>query len=114
MSEGDQLNAARVCYDAYPSSCRVRQLTLNQSAIASICLFIIANALSKCSVIFFMKRLFSTDNRTARILCNSLLGLVAVWTLASILALTITCGPSTKFALQDRCSGQVSLMECYT
>ncbi|THW11834.1 hypothetical protein D6C98_02115 [Aureobasidium pullulans] len=89
MSESDQLNAAR-------------------SAIASICLFIIANALSKCSVIFFMKRLFSTDNRTARILCNSLLGLVAVWTLASILALTITCGPSTKFALQDRCSGQIT------
>jgi len=81
-----------------------------QAAIASNCLFLIANALSKCSVIFFMKRLFSTDNRTARILCNSLLALTAVWVLASILALSISCGPATKLALQDRCSGQVNLL----
>ncbi|KAI4762874.1 hypothetical protein E4T52_05109 [Aureobasidium sp. EXF-3400] len=89
MSSSDLLNAAR-------------------SAIASNCLFLIANALSKCSVIFFMKRLFSTDNRTARILCNSLLALVAVWVLASILALSISCGPATKFALEHRCSGQIT------
>ncbi|KAI5245827.1 hypothetical protein E4T43_03014 [Aureobasidium subglaciale] len=89
MSESDQLNAGR-------------------SAIASICLFIISNALTKCSVIFFMKRLFSTDNRTARLLCNSLLGAVGVWVLASILGLNIACGPSTKFALSDRCSGQIT------
>jgi len=54
-----------------------------------------------------MKRLFSTDNRTARILCNSLLALVAVWVVASILGLSITCGPATKLA-QHRCDGQVS------
>lgn len=59
-----------------------------------------------------MKRLFSTDNRTARILCNSLLGVVAVWVLASILGLSISCGAATKFALEHRCSGQVSDSFC--
>ncbi|KAG9947976.1 hypothetical protein KCU85_g5335, partial [Aureobasidium melanogenum] len=89
MSKKDQLNAAR-------------------SAIASIDLFLISNALSKCSVIFFMKRLFSTDNRTAKILCNSLLISVAVWMLASILGLSISCSAATKFDLEDRCSGQIT------
>lgn len=59
-----------------------------------------------------MKRLFSTDNRTARILCNSLLGAVAVWVLASILGLSISCGAATKFELEHRCSGQVSASSC--
>lgn len=59
-----------------------------------------------------MKRLFSTDNRTAKIICNSLLGLVAMWMLASILGLNISCGAATKFALEHRCSGQVSDNSC--
>jgi hypothetical protein len=54
-----------------------------------------------------MKRLFSTDNRTARILCNSLLAMVAAWVLASIMGLSISCGPATKLSLEHRCSGQV-------
>ncbi|KAI4763472.1 hypothetical protein E4T52_04520 [Aureobasidium sp. EXF-3400] len=84
------------------------QLDAGRSVIASIDLFLISNALTKCSVIFFMKRLFSTDNRTAKIICNSLLGLVAVWMLASILGLNISCGAATKFALEHRCSGQIT------
>lgn len=79
-----------------------------QAAIASICLFIISNALTKYSVVFFMKRLFSKDNKTARLLCNGLLVMIATWTLASILGLTIGCGASTKFLGHRRCSGQVS------
>ena len=59
-----------------------------------------------------MKRLFSIDNRTAKILCNSLLSLVAVWVLASILGLSISCGAATKFALEHRCSGQVGSTAC--
>lgn len=55
-----------------------------------------------------MKRLFSTDNRTARILCDSLLALVTVWVIASILGLSVACGPATKLA-QHRCGGQVNL-----
>ncbi|KAI4731040.1 hypothetical protein E4T49_01085 [Aureobasidium sp. EXF-10728] len=84
------------------------QLYAGRSAIASICLFLISNALSKCSVIYFMKRLFSTDNRTARILCNGLLTMVGVWALASLLALSISCGAATKFALEHRCTGQTT------
>ncbi|KAG9677807.1 hypothetical protein KCU99_g4461, partial [Aureobasidium melanogenum] len=84
------------------------QLDAGRSVIASIDLFLISNALTKCSVIFFMKRLFSTDNRTAKIICNSLLGLVAMWMLASILGLNISCGAATKFALEHRCSGQIT------
>ncbi|KAH0020039.1 hypothetical protein KCU80_g16870, partial [Aureobasidium melanogenum] len=84
------------------------QLDAGRSAVASIDLFLISNALSKCSVIFFMKRLFSTDNRTAKILCNGLLGSVAVWVLASILGLSISCSAATKFALEHRCSGQIT------
>ncbi|KAI4814806.1 hypothetical protein E4T44_10664 [Aureobasidium sp. EXF-8845] len=87
---------------------RYEQLNAGRSAIASNCLFLIANGLSKCSVIFFMKRLFSTDNRTARILCNSLLAMVAAWVLASIMGLSISCGPATKLSLEHRCSGQIT------
>ncbi|KAG9829778.1 hypothetical protein KCU98_g14036, partial [Aureobasidium melanogenum] len=84
------------------------QLDAGRSAVASIDLFLISNALSKCSVIFFMKRLFSTDNRTAKILCNGLLVSVAVWVLASILGLSISCSAATKFDLEHRCSGQIT------
>ncbi|KAG9632702.1 hypothetical protein KCU95_g15168, partial [Aureobasidium melanogenum] len=84
------------------------QLDAGRSAVASIDLFLISNALSKCSVIFFMKRLFSTDNRTAKILCNGLLVSVAVWMLASILGLSISCSAATKFDLEHRCSGQIT------
>ncbi|GAB7352979.1 hypothetical protein MBLNU459_g3546t2 [Dothideomycetes sp. NU459] len=77
-----------------------------QAVLASNCLFVVALGLSKCSVICFMKRLFTRELRSAWIICNIALGMVGLWTLASILILTIGCGPASNVA-GDRCIGMV-------
>lgn len=81
-------------------------ISAGRSVFASNCLFVIGLALSKCSVVFFMKRLFTRDFRVAWMICNILLATIAVWVVASILILVIGCGPSSKL-LGDRCPGQI-------
>lgn len=82
------------------------RLTSAQVIFTSDCLFIVALGLSKASVILLIKRLFTRDFHSAWLICNILLGLVAAWVIASILILTINCGPESKL-LDHRCTGQV-------
>lgn len=80
---------------------------LGKSVLASEVLYIISLALSKLSVVFFMKRLFTRDHRVAWWAGNIVIALTLVWGIASCLAISVGCGPSTILYGQDRCSGEV-------
>lgn len=69
-------------------------------------MFLIAVALSKCSIVFFIRRLFTRDHKGAWMICNGMQALIGIWTIVSMLLLTIGCGPSSKLA-GDKCNGQV-------
>lgn len=80
---------------------------LGKSVLASEVLYIIALALSKLSVVFFMRRLFTRDHRAAWWSSNVAIGLTVVWGVASCLAIGVGCGPSTILYGEERCSGKV-------
>lgn len=80
---------------------------LGQSVLASEVLYIVALALSKLSVVFFMKRLFTRDHKLAWWAGNVAIALTIVWGIAGCLAISVGCGPSTILHGQDRCSGEV-------
>ncbi|KAL1306522.1 hypothetical protein AAFC00_005213 [Neodothiora populina] len=78
-----------------------------RSVFASNCLFLISLAFTKFSIVVFMKRLFTRDFTAAWMACNILLGVVTVWAVGSMLALTVGCGPTTKLE-GARCVGQTT------
>lgn len=81
---------------------------LGKSVIASELLYLIAQTLSKLSVVFFTKRLFNRDHTKAWWACNIAVALTVVWGVASCLAISVGCGPSTVLYGEERCSGEVS------
>lgn len=80
---------------------------LGKTVMASEVLYLLALALSKLSVVFFMKRLVTRDHKMAWWAGNIAIALTAVWGVASCLAITVGCGPSSILHGQDRCSGEV-------
>ena len=87
---------------------REQAMELGKSVLASEVLYIIALALSKLSVVFFMKRLFTRDHKMAWWAGNIAIALTVVWGVAACLAISVGCGPSTILQGQERCSGEVS------
>ncbi|KAF1812168.1 hypothetical protein P152DRAFT_487593 [Eremomyces bilateralis CBS 781.70] len=69
--------------------------------------FILTIALAKCSVILLIRRLFSLDMESHRRWCHIMLVVVSVWGLASVLALSIDCGPRQVLGIGGSfCSNQ--------
>lgn len=80
---------------------------LGTSVLASQVLYIIALALSKLSVVYFIKRLFTREHKLAWWACSIVVALTVVWGVASCMAISVGCGPETILYGRDRCSGQV-------
>ena len=81
---------------------------LGETVMACEILFIIALMLSKLSVVFFMKRLFTRDTRLAWWACNGALGLTVLWGLGSCFAVSIGCSPLQFLYGSQRCVGKVN------
>ncbi|KAJ9630758.1 hypothetical protein H2203_001282 [Taxawa tesnikishii (nom. ined.)] len=84
-----------------------QKVKAGRTIIASEVMFLIAVALSKCSIVFFIRRLFTRDHKGAWMICNGMQALIGIWTIVSMLLLTIGCGPSSKLA-GDKCNGQLT------
>ncbi|TID26479.1 hypothetical protein E6O75_ATG00972 [Venturia nashicola] len=67
---------------------------IGKTVFASRIALIAALCLSKCSVTCLIKRLFSQDMQTHRMLCDFVLAAIAFWGLSSIIGITIVCQPS--------------------
>lgn len=66
--------------------------------------------LTKCCVTLFVRQLFSKQNKEAWRLCNASLAVMAGWTVAATLAVSVGCSPVDALNLWDEphCSGDVS------
>ena len=80
---------------------------LGKPVLASEILFLISLGLCKMSVVFFTKRLFTRDHRKAWWACNVALALSVVWTIGSVLAISVECNPSFELYGAERCAGKV-------
>jgi hypothetical protein len=80
---------------------------LGSILVATQILFLLALALSKLSVVFFMKRLFTRDHKKAWFACNAALVLTVLWGVASCLIATVECGPTNVLYGTARCTGKV-------
>ncbi|KAK4580205.1 hypothetical protein LTR86_000408 [Recurvomyces mirabilis] len=81
---------------------------LGEILVATQIMYILALALSKLSVVFFMKRLFTRDHIKAWWACNAALVLTIVWGIGSCLIATVECGPSHVLYGSARCSGKLT------
>lgn len=71
-------------------------------------MFIISLGFAKCSVLFFIQRLISRELRRLWSVTMILLGVVAVWTLGSVIALSVVCSSRSFVTVASTCPGQVS------
>ncbi|KAF2265809.1 hypothetical protein CC78DRAFT_567379 [Lojkania enalia] len=67
---------------------------VSQAAFASQIFVIITLALSKCSVIFLIRRVFTRDMKHFWLICNIFLGIVGVWGITSCFLIGAGCHPS--------------------
>ena len=88
--------------------------SLGRTVLASEILYLIALGLCKMSVVFFTKRLFTRDHKRAWVACNVALALSALWTIGSVLAVSIGCDGSRAIYGAERCSGEVCLSGAQT
>ncbi|KIY03305.1 uncharacterized protein Z520_01772 [Fonsecaea multimorphosa CBS 102226] len=65
--------------------------TIGRAVLAGEIFFIISLTLAKASVTLLIRRLFSINMRKRSLVCDILLGICAVWGLASILIIAIDC-----------------------
>lgn len=79
---------------------------VSKSAFASIILYIMAAVLAKCSTLYLMMRLFNLNGRKAHtnhqnsqrlylFICLAILSVMAVWGVASVIAVSVDCRTST-------------------
>lgn len=80
---------------------------LGTSVLASEVMFLVALMLSKLSVVFFMKRLFTRDHSVAWWCCNAALAATVIWGFASSLGVSVGCGPARILNGPERCPGKV-------
>ena len=95
-----------------------------QATFASLILFILAACLAKCSTLWLLIRLFNVNSRRSRIsrrnqlhwwICCATLGLMAVWGVLSIVALSVKCSPQafTRIPATTQCPDQVLLSKAH-
>lgn len=80
---------------------------LGKAVMASEILFILSIMLSKLSVVYFMKRLFTRDHRRAWWGCAVAVVLTVLWGLASALGVSVGCGPRRILYGPERCPGKL-------
>lgn len=81
---------------------------LIQADYASSVLYLLALGLSKSSVIALIMRL--TANRKHKLVSWINIGVITLWTLTSIMVISINCTPAGPFRnLESQCPGLVSL-----
>lgn len=80
---------------------------LGEAVLASEILFILSIMLSKLSVVYFMKRLFTRDHSLAWWACHVGIVITVIWGLASALAVSVGCGPSRILYGPERCPGKL-------
>lgn len=75
-------------------------------------MYLIANTLSKLSMVFLVKRIFShQDSRRAAVFCGTLGAIVAAWGIASTMATSIGCQPVHVMQGDDEtCPGAVGVL----
>ncbi|OCK78851.1 hypothetical protein K432DRAFT_383549 [Lepidopterella palustris CBS 459.81] len=86
---------------------------VSEGAMGTEILLLLSLCLSKASVVFLIRRVFTRDMKRFWRICNILLGCIAVWGLASILVVTVGCStthylPPTQGAT---CSGYLTRWE---
>ncbi|KAK4632895.1 hypothetical protein CLAFUW4_03191 [Fulvia fulva] len=81
---------------------------LAHAVLASEIFFIVTMMLSKLGVIFFMKRLFTREHRTAWWCCNAAVALTIIWGVASVSGVSIGCGSWKMLYGPARCDGKLA------
>lgn len=95
-------------------------IDLLQATFAGLILFILAACLAKCSTLWLLIRLFNVNSRRSRInrrsellwwICCATLGLMALWGVLSIVALSVNCSLQTFAQIPGttQCPDQVRL-----
>jgi hypothetical protein len=80
---------------------------LGSGVLANEILFILAIALTKLSVVFFVKRLLTQELRKAWWAAHIVLGLTVAWAVAGILLVSIGCSPQNAVSEPQTCTGMV-------
>lgn len=88
--------------------------SLGSAMMASQILFILALALTKLSVVLFVKRLLTQNLRKAWWAANITMGLTVVWGIASVFAISVGCSPSTAVLEPQLCVGKVKFVQGYS
>ncbi|SMQ54586.1 unnamed protein product [Zymoseptoria tritici ST99CH_1A5] len=81
---------------------------LAHAVLASEVMFILALMLSKFSVLFFMKRLFTKEHRAAWLCCNLGFVLTAIWGVACAIGISVGCGSYMMLYGPARCDGKLA------
>lgn len=71
-------------------------------------LFIFAAALTKLSVVFFVKRLLTQELRKAWWATHIVLGLTIAWAIAAALLVSVGCSPQDALYEPQTCTGMVN------
>jgi hypothetical protein len=80
---------------------------LGSGVLASEVLFILALALTKLSVVFFIKRLLTQELRRAWWAAHVVLCVTIAWAIASVLLVSVGCSPHNAVYEPQTCSGMV-------
>jgi hypothetical protein len=80
---------------------------LGPGVLANSILFILAIALTKLSVVFFVKRLLTQELRKAWWFAHIVMGLTVAWTIASVLLVSVGCSPQNAVYEPQTCTGMV-------
>ncbi|KAF2435934.1 hypothetical protein EJ08DRAFT_295621 [Tothia fuscella] len=81
---------------------------ISDSVFASRIALIVALSLSKFSTVLLIKRLFSQDMALHQLLCDIVLGCIAIWGFASMIGVSVRCNPGTLLETASiGCSGQL-------
>lgn len=83
---------------------------LGSGVLANEILFIIAIALTKLSVVFFVKRLLTQELRKAWWAAHVVLGLTVAWAIASVLLVSVGCSPQNAVYEPQTCTGMVCIL----
>jgi hypothetical protein len=82
--------------------------SLGPGVMANGILFIFAAALTKLSVVFFVKRLLTQELRKAWWATHIVLGLTIAWAIAAVLLVSVGCSPQDALYEPQTCTGMVS------
>lgn len=85
-------------------------LTLSKLVFASRILTLLTVGLSKCSVVLFLRQIFSGSGAKGWSICTTIFLVTCVWTVVSTITVSAGCHPNEAIQLEDqpKCDGDVS------